>query len=420
MNLLVVGINHKSAPLELRERVCISKDERDAFIPILQEKYFNECLIVTTCNRTEIYGITKKADTAPDEIISELLQFKNASDIDRKYFFYYRNEKAVRHLFSVASGADSMVTGDIQILCQIKDAFHASMSLCAEGPFLKRLKQSTCRIGKRSRRETSISEGTVSVSYAAVELLHRSLGSLENKTALLIGAGKTGRLTAKHLTAKGIGQLYLANRTASKVDSIIEETGGTYVPFDEILTAMEQADIVLTAVDCVSPIITRFMLEKIMMQRSDRTLYIVDIGLPRNIAPDATGVANIRLWDMDALSEIVENNRLQRLAEVKKVERIIDEEWTEFDAWENVHQVGPTIFDLNTLFEDIRQNEVTKYRHRFDEPERELVELITRRIVNKLLHKPMVNLKHDAGSELQHQHENSLRKLFELNRSGRN
>lgn len=419
MNLLVVGINHKSAPLELRERVCLSKEEREILIPILHEKYFSECLIVTTCNRTEIYGITKNAETIPGDIISELLQFKKASDVERKHFFYYINDEAVRHLFTVASGADSMVTGDIQIISQIKDAFQCTESLGCEGPFLRRLKQSTCRIGKRSRRETSISEGAVSVSYAAVELLLHTLGSLENRSALLIGAGKTGRLTAQHLSSKGIGQLYMANRTASKVDAIIEETGGTYVPFENIAPAMVQADIVLTAVDCVTPIIGKSMLEDIMDARPSRALYIVDIGMPRNVAHDASEVKNVRLWDMNALSGIVESNRLLRQAEVEKVERIIAEELQEFNAWENIHRVGPTIHDLNSLFEDIRQNEVTKYQHRFDEQERELVELITRRIVNKLLHKPMVNLKSEAGSG-KNQHEHALRQLFELNTSGRN
>lgn len=420
MNLMVVGINHKSAPLELRERVCLSKEERDSLIVVLQAKYFNECLIVTTCNRTEIYGIAKSSNTIPGQIISELLKFKNAEDVERNHFFCYTHEEAVRHLFTVASGADSMVTGDIQIISQIKDAFQCAESLSAEGPFLLRLKQSACRIGKRARRETSISEGAVSVSYAAVELLQRTLGSLENRSALLIGTGKTGRLTAKHLSSKGIGQLFLANRTASKAEPICEETGGTYVPFDDITSAMVYADIVMTAVDCVTPIIDRAMLENVMDLRPGRALYIVDIGMPRNIAHDAAEVKNIRLWDMNSLSAIVESNRLQRQAEVEKVERIIDEELREFNTWENIHRVGPTIHDLNILFEDIRQNEVTKYQHRFDDEERELVELITRRIVNKLLHKPMVNLKSEAGCGNQHQHEHTLRKLFELNTSGRN
>lgn len=416
MNLLVIGISHKSAPIELRERISITKVELGDFISNLLSEFFNECFVLTTCNRTEIYGITKTSNVEPEQIIRWFLQYKAASEISSEYFYTFHNLEAVRHLFSVASGTDSLVTGDVQIMGQLKEAFHTAKELDSIGFFMTRLGQAACRVGKRSRSETLISEGTVSVSYAAVELLHDHIGDLHDKSALLVGAGKTGRLTAKHLVTKNIGQLYVSNRTLSKAEAIVDEVGGKVVRPEELQSAMENVDIVVTSVDTSCPVIGADLLEDIMSRRSNRPLYIVDIGMPRNVAPEASMIKNITLWDMNALSQVVDRNRLSRLSEVKRVEMIVEEECREFNAWYHSKRVGPTIHDLNHFFEEVRTNEVSKHLHRFDESERELVHLITRRIVNKLLHKPMVNLKGEPARGLQAQHEHSIRTLFELSK----
>jgi glutamyl-tRNA reductase len=415
MNLLVVGINHRSAPIEIREIVALTKEENGNFLAKLKNEFFCECIVVATCNRTEIYGITQKEDQGHLQIIDSLFQYKSCSGIDHKFFYHYRDMEAVRHLFSVASGTDSMITGDVQIAGQLKEAFKEAEQSDTCGHFMKRLFQAACHVGKRSRSETHISEGTVSVSHAAVELLRDYVSDLTNRTALIIGAGKTGRLTAKHLTAQSIGHLYVSNRTISKAEAIVNEVGGTVVQSDELHSLLEKVDIIVTSVETQYHVIDAESLNRVMVLRKGRPLYIVDIGVPRNVAPDASLIKGIHLWDMNALSEIVKRNRNNRLSEVDRVERIIDAECKEFDAWYQSKRFGPTIHDLNHFFEEIRNNEVEKHLHRFDESEKKLVHLITRRIVNKLLHKPMVNLKGEAVPDMQVQHERSLRKLFELN-----
>lgn len=420
MNFIVLGVNHTTAGIETRERLCVSKDELEVFLPLLQKEFFNECFILTTCNRTEIYGMLRSAGTPAEDIIRYFLQLKSEPGVSPNCFFVHRAQEAIRHLFEVASGIDSLVTGDVQIVGQLKEAYRIASEMNMTGPLLGRLAMSACHVAKRSRSETTISEGTVSVSYAAVELLQDHLRNLTDKSALLIGAGKTGRLTAKHLTQHFIRDIQIANRTQSRAEELASEIGATAVPMEAIASALLTADIVITSVETPVPLFGKNLFETAMLQRRGRPLYIVDIGMPRNVAAEVTEIPGIHLWDMTALAAVVERNRHQRRAEVVKVRAIVNEEWDAFNTWYYAKRVGPTIQDLNAHFEDIRSGELAKYAHRFGDSEKELVEMLTRRIVNKLLHKPMVNLKSAPSADEQMQHEVAIRTLFGLTENSRN
>ena len=425
MNLIAVGINHRTAPLEVREKLWMSGDEIRKAVADLKGRPFSECFIVSTCNRTELYGMYNSSEgdseNPPDvdDLKDRLIAFKSAgSSVHREHLYHMVSSNAIRHLFKVASGIDSMVIGDIQILSQIKDDFNLASEEKATGPFLHRLLQSTYHVGKRTRTETTITEGAVSVSYAAVELASKIFSDLSKKTALLIGAGETGELTAKHLNGRGIGGLFVANRTRSKADDLVAALGGKAVEFDALQQMLAHVDIVVSSVTSDHYVITKTDVQRAMKERSHKPLFMIDIGVPRNIDPAANNIENVFLHDMDGISAIIDGNLQKRRSEIPRVNEIVLEELTEFTNWFNSLQVNPTIHDLRTHFEQVRQEEVEKNINRFSAEDRELLDLVTRRIVNKLLHLPTTNLKNgnEESDEEKHKKLHIVRSLFGLHK----
>lgn len=418
MNLLCIGISHTSAPLEIREKVWMSADEIKEALLRLKEKYFDEAMLVSTCNRTELYGITP--DTQVDDAVFKqfLIDFKGVNGAVRPEHFYGRfSGGAVNHLFKVAAGVDSLVIGDIQILNQVKEAFTLAGQVGMLGPIMNRLMQATMHVGKRVRTETAICEGAVSVSYAAVELATKIFADLSKKSVLLIGAGETGELTLKHLLAKGIGTVKIANRTRAHAESLMAklEVNGEVVDYDVLNEAIRTADIVITSVNSPSYVVQPSHVQKVMKQRSNNPLFIIDIGVPRNVDPSCNRVENVFVYDMDALSAVVDRNIERRKAEIPKVTTIIREEMLEFFKWHNSLQVGPTIHELTEALEAIRQQEVEKNINRFKPEDRELVELVTKRIVNKILHQPITNLRNGTNNGARESETvNRIRALREL------
>ena len=399
MNIHSIGISHHTAALDVREKMWMSVDESREVLRQVRQRYFTECMLVSTCNRTELYGLTADLQINEDELKRFLIQLKNADGVVQpEHFSTSFAGGAVNHLFKVAAGIDSMVIGDIQILNQVKEAFQLSKEVDAMGPVMNRLMQATLHVGKRTRTETGICEGAVSVSYAAVELASKIFEDLSKKSALLIGAGETGELTMKHLVSKGIGHVKVANRTREKAEALIVSLGveGSVVEYERIVDALRTVDIVITSVNSPSYVVQPEDTQKVMRQRSNNPLFIIDIGVPRNVNPATKKIENVFLYDMDSLSAIVDRNLDGRKAEIPKVTRIIREEMVEFFHWHNSLQVGPTIHDLRDALEAIRQQEVEKNINRFKPEDRELVDLVTKRIVNKILHQPVTNLKHGA------------------------
>jgi glutamyl-tRNA reductase len=417
MNLLSIGISHHTASVDIRERMWFTEEETRAALQSLQERLFAECLVVSTCNRTEVYGITLGAQVDEGALKDLVIDMKGARGaVSRDHFVGRLSGAAVHQLFKVASGADSMIIGDVQILNQIKEAFALSQEMNAVGPVLHRLMQSTLHVGKRVRTETSIVEGAVSVSYAAVELAGKIFADLSKKSALLVGAGETGELTLKHLVGRGIGSVRIANRTREKAEALVASFGGTVVDFERLAEAVQGVDIVITSVSSPSFILEPADLQKIMRARGNSPLFVIDIGVPRNVNPAAKKIENVFLYDIDALSAIVDRNLEARHSEIPRVNAIIEEELAAFFAWYNTLQVGPTIHELRESLERIRHSEVEKNINRFKAEDRELVELLTRRIVNKILHEPMTVLKRGAengsGDRETVQRIKALRDLF--------
>lgn len=415
MNLVCIGISHHSAPLELREKLWYSDEEILAALPLLKQQGFSECVLFSTCNRTELYAYADNADSRVESLKQFLLKQKSVeANIQPFHLFSYVAQAAVEHLFKVAAGIDSMIMGDVQILAQIKSGFSLANQSMTAGFFMNKLFQSAFHVGKRSRSESHISEGAISVSYAAVELAQHIFEDLRKKSALVIGAGDTAQLTAKHLKGKEIGNLFITNRTTERAEALAKMVGGSMIPFDVFSERLSDIDIIISSVQSDKYVLNRTDIEKIIGNRHTSALFLIDIGVPRNIDPAAKNLDNVFLYDLDNLNVMVNENIEKRKDEVPKIQNIISEEVTELERWNSSLQATPTIAALNELIEHIRKDEVEKNINRFDSKDHELVELVTKRIVNKILHTPIVNLRngHD-DSQTERLHKISLiRKLF--------
>jgi glutamyl-tRNA reductase len=400
MSLYSIGISHHTATLEVRERMWLSDDEIRVTLPRLKEQHgLSECVLVSTCNRTELYGIAPDAAVDDAALKQFLIEVKSAGPaVAAGHFVSARAGGAISHLFRVAAGIESMVIGDVQILGQIKDGFNLAKESGTMGPVMNRLMQAALHVGKRVRTETSIAEGAVSVSYAAVELASKIYADLTKKSVLLIGAGETGELTLRHLAGKGIGRITIANRTREKAEALASAMGGTVIDYGEIVDALRTVDIVVTSVASPSYIVQPEEIHRIMKQRSNNPLFIIDIGLPRNVNPAAGKIENVFVYDIDSLSTVVDRNLDRRRGEIPKVTRIVREELVAFLRWQNTLEVGPTIQEFRESLEAIRAQEVTRNVNRFKPEDRELLDLVTRRIVNKILHGPTTVLKQATES----------------------
>jgi len=423
MNLILIGINHRTAPLEIRERLWLSDNELPAALAQLKEKFFTECFIVSTCNRTELYGIVNGSKASgsrqavADAATEMLLESRSAHDFIRKEHLYKLFDfHAATHLFKVASGIDSMVVGDIQILGQVKNHYSLAVDQNATGVHLNRLLQTALHVGKRARTETGITHGAVSASYAAVELATKIFTNLSDKKILLVGAGETGELTAKNLIDRGISSLFITNRTQARAEELVNKLDGTVVPFDQFESVLLEMDVVISSVTATGHILGIEPIRRSLKARSNTPMLLIDLGVPRNIDPIVNTLENVFLYDLDSLSKIVSRNLDRRRGEVAAINAIILEELTGLRHWFESLQVGPTISDLRDLFERVRSDEVKKHINRFATQDRELLELVTTRIINKLLHLPSTNLKNGNGESTEEQHNrvSIVRGLFGL------
>lgn len=401
MNFITLGINHRTAPIEVREKIWFSIEEIKAFLPKLKEKYFRECVLISTCNRTELYGIPIDELNETKSIEDELINFKNANGAAKSEHFYLLHSSiAVSHLFKVVAGIDSMILGDVQILNQMKEAYLTASNVKTIGKLTARLFDTAFHVGKRARSETQIGEGAVSVSYAAVELASKIFSDLSKHSALIIGSGETAQLTAKHLQSKNIGKLFFTNRTREKAEALANEMNASVIDFNNFTNELKNIDIIISSINLPDYILKNEQLHKIMKERHFKQLFIIDIGVPRNIDPDASKIENVFLYDIDALNNIIDKNLEKRRAEIPKVKKIIFEELEQFYNWYRSLQVNPTIQELRTQFEKIREEEVQKNINRFKEEDRELLDIVTKRIINKILHTPIVNLKNGSNSTM--------------------
>jgi len=395
MDLVLFGLNHTTAPLEIREKLAFRAEESsDVLSQLRTSGIFMESLLLSTCNRTEVYGTADVADDSVSDL-RELLTSMRQCNIEsiEDYSYVHLNTQAVQHLFRVSAGLDSMVLGEVEILHQIKDAYRAATGVDATGPYLNKLFHHCFRVGKRVRNETGISTGGLSVGSSAVELAAQVLGDLSRKRALLIGAGDTGQLVARHLRHAGIGELVVTNRTHSKAEEIAGTLSGSAIPFDSYEKNLYSYDLIISAVGSPEFTVRRRMVRR---KRGMFPLFI-DLGVPRDIDPDIEHKTGAIVYHVDDLQAIVNRQLGKREREKSAVEKIVSEETARFMGWSDSLRAADTISALHSKLGEIRSDTVKKWEGRLSDRELEFVDRISSELVNRILHEPTVNLK---GCEL--------------------
>ncbi|KAF0152429.1 MAG: glutamyl-tRNA reductase [Ignavibacteria bacterium] len=417
MNLIGISINHKTSPLELREAVHLTRDEIVEFIPSLK-KYLSDGVVISTCNRTEIFGFLQLHGFDAVPLIDSLISFKPNLGIKTEHFSKYFSCGAVKHIFSVASGIDSLIIGDSQILGQVKESFEISEDLDFSGSVLRRIFETAAKVGKRAIKETTIGEGAVTVSYAAVQVVEKIFSSLDKKSALVIGAGETGELAAVHLRDKGVGKITIANRTIERAAKLSEKVNGEIISFQFLNEQLHNFDIVISATSSSNFIVSLKDVQTAMKKRRGSPIVIMDIAVPRDIDPEVKKIDNVFYHDMDSLKIIVDQNLQKRKDQLPYVENIIMEEMISFFGWYNSLDVVPTIKTMRSFFEEIRQDELEKIKHKLNEEDFSKVEDMTRRMIGRLLHNPTIKLREyaETGSNIKEVTNNTviLKELFNL------
>ncbi|MCH7765914.1 MAG: glutamyl-tRNA reductase [Acidobacteria bacterium] len=396
MQLSLVGLSHHTAPIEVRERLHFPEKDLPAALHALVERdAVEEAIILSTCNRVEI--LARLADDADARsLLGDFLsrQRRVPRDLLDKHLYHHSQREAVRHIFRVAASLDSMIVGEPQVLGQVKAAYATGRAVGTVGGILDAVLAHAFATAKKVRTETGVAASAVSVSYAAVELARKIFGSLEGKTVFLIGAGKMSELAARHLRRSGARAIFVANRTLARAEELAKELGGETVRFDELLNFISRADIVISSTGAPVYIIKKEHGARFLAERRNRPMFFIDIAVPRDIDPALNKLNNIFLYDIDDLQQVVEANLRQRRREALRAEEIVEREVDRLLGRLKRLEVAPTIAALQEHLHGIRQQELERARLRDLSPEQHTaVEEMTRRLVNKILHGPIAELK---------------------------
>jgi glutamyl-tRNA reductase len=395
MHLLVVGMNHRTASLAERESLALAPDAADGVLAeALRRDPIREALVISTCNRTEFYLAAEDPDGASAALRAAVECIKGADLLPPGPSIYRLDDAAaIRHAFRVACGLDSMVLGEAQILSQLKDAYTTAREAGAAGPMLDRLFESAFRAGKRARAETSIGAGVVSIASAACELARQGLRSLDARRVVVVGAGETSRLAAKHLARHCPGGVTVVNRTFARAEALASELGLAAQPFERLTEAVAAADLVVTATTAPTAVLGVTQVRDAMATRPDRPLLIIDLAMPRDVEPEVASVGDVTLHPIDAIQTVVDRTLATRASEVPRVETIVDEEAAKYEAWRRGFEASPIVRDLRDHFERMRSEEMNRQLANVSAEERARAERLTKALVNRLLHLPTVRLK---------------------------
>ena len=423
MRLLIVGLSHQTAPVELRERVDFqARGVSEALRSLASRGSTREAAVVSTCNRAELIVACDDAAATREELTRFFGDFNHvaASDV-APHLYDLVDLDAVRHLFRVASGLDSLVVGEPQILGQVKDAHALATETKTVGPVLNRLFHSSFAVGKRVRTETAVGSGAVSVSFAAVSLARKIFGDLGGRSVAVIGAGEMGKLTALHMKSQGVEHVTIVSRTMAHAARTAEAIGGaSAAPWDDMDTVLGASDIVITATGAASPVLTKAHVEAVMRRRRNRPLFIIDIALPRDVEAEAGEIEQVFLYNIDDLQATVRENLARRASEVARAEAIVREEVDKFGAWLRSRGAIPTVVALRQRFEDIRRAELERLEFKLSSlpPDaRARVDEITHLIVEKLLLTPTEQLKALGDADASVSYTEALTRLFGLGES---
>ncbi|HYS17655.1 MAG TPA: glutamyl-tRNA reductase [Candidatus Binatia bacterium] len=405
MPLFVAGLSHRNAPVELREQLAVDEDKlRELLRDIAATGIVREALILSTCNRVEVYAVADVPGEARATTFRRLCRHRGVEPAAVEAVLYtHADGDAVRHVFRVASSLDSMMIGEPQILGQVKDAFALAQSCEAVGPALHTLFTQAFAVAKKVRTETEIARHAVSVSFAAVELAKKIFAGLDGKAVLLVGAGKMSELAARHLVEQGAFPLYVANRTWARAQEMARALAGTAVPFDELATALATVDIVIASTGAPEPVIRRDTVQRVINGRRGRPLFFIDIAVPRDVEDTVDSLDGVYCYDIDDLKQVVDANIRERGREAHRAEALVEREVAKFLARLGDVEVIPTIVSLRERLEAIRTGEVKRTLARLPgaTPEtREAIEALSTAIVNKILHAPITKLRESsrAGS----------------------
>jgi glutamyl-tRNA reductase len=419
MNLVVAGISHKKAPVELRERFALNEHAIPEALHRLQsEPEIEEALIISTCNRVEfvLVAFEKQDGMAGFRRFAESF-YGVRFDEYAHCFHVHREDEGLRHLFRVASGLDSLVVGEPQVLGQVKRAYFLAKDADTCGNALESVFHRVFNAAKRVRTETRVAEAPVSISSAAVDLAEKAFGGLQDKTAMIIGAGQMGELAARHLVSKGVATILVSNRTHTHAVALAEELRGLAIQFSEIWEAMRGADIVISSTGCPHYIITRSDMERLMVERHGRPIFLIDIAVPRDIDPAAMEVAGCTVVNIDGLEEVTHHNLQERQKATGLANQILDQEIELCRARQEQLNVVPTIVCLKRRVEDIRRSEIKRMRRTFGEltaDQEQALEALTQGLVNKILHTPFTELKQAAQRPDRWEFIDAVRTIFHL------
>ena len=420
MNIVVVGLSHKTAPVEIREKVAFAPTEMEApSQQLLALPAIAEGVIVSTCNRVELYAASRTPEAAIIELKRFLAEYHDLpTDKLNEHLYDYEGVDAVRHVMRVASSLDSMVIGEPQILGQIKTAYGYATEFKTAGVILNRFLHKAFSVAKRVRTETAIASSAVSVSFAAVELARKIFDTLDDKTVMLIGAGEMCELAAKHFINNGVDKVFVTNRTFSRAEKLAAELdGGIPVSFENFREQLHRVDIVLSSTGAPDYVLEAKKVKEVIKARRHKPMFMIDIAVPRDIDPMANKIDGIYLYDVDDLQGVVQANLKERGKEAAKAEKIIEGEIQQFQKWMSTLEVKPTIVALRRQLDEVRKTELEKTLanlNELDKKQRKAVEAMTNAIVNKILHHPTNILKQSQNGSDGDLYIDAVRTLFDL------
>lgn len=425
VEVALIGCNHTSAPVELRERVAFTPEQAvKAASELRQSGIIEEAVVVSTCNRSELYGVSgESGESLPKALVSYFGEFHRIGlhELDGRVYQHV-GRLAVRHLFRVTSGLDSMLLGEAEILGQVREAYNRALDNGSTGPVLNRLFQGALEVGKRVRSETELGARPMSVAFAGVKLAERIFGDLKGRLAVIVGAGAVAEQVVEHLRLRGIGELRVVNRSFPRAQELALRMGGVAVEWGALEKSIERPDVIVTSVSGNEPILTRPMLERAMMARAGRSLCVIDLGVPRNVEPQAEGIYNAYLFNIDHLGEIVEQNRKARESETPRADGIVDEHVEKFLAWQTSLEGAGLLEALRARLHAEREALLASHFSAAQSAgatlaDREHVEKLTQELIDRILQVPAARLREQRKLRKPVEGLAALRELFGLGSS---
>ena len=410
----LLGLNHKSAPIAVRERFVFCEEDIKRFVSLLRDKGILGAIVLSTCNRTEIYFEAEDNHPAANlAVFEEYLFSYRKTDINAsKHFYKMKNEEVARHLFMVVSGLDSMALGEYQIVGQIKDAFNISETNSLHSSVLIRLFNTALKAGKKVRTDTTLNEGAVSISYAAVELALKKMHNLKSHPVLLVGAGQTSELTLLHLIKKECTLFTIINRTYEKACELAAKYNCKAVEFNQLEESLLDNDIIITSTASKKPLFTESIVKNAMLKRNNRTLFFLDLSVPRNVAKEIGEIENVHVYDIDALNSVIEENYEKRRGEISQAEAIIEEAVIDFNTWHQSRTLTATFQSICTCFHDVHKSELERFMKNKESDECEKAEEFGKLITNKFIALMVQSVKSITDNGRKQEYIGVVNKLF--------